>query len=296
MLPLGPPEVWRQQLDALKRGVAAGARMMGQSHSRGVSMVMSFKTAMPFDRIDEWKPIRSRPLEEQKQLLRDPEIRAKLVHAAHHGTYAKAVGGEPPKPDWTVLKVYQNPLPPNPLVTEVARERGVDPVEAMIDLALETDFDQFFVCPPLPMTDDQLLEIMRHPNMVMTFSDTGAHVTQIVDACLQTHLLAHWARDAHEFSVEEAVRMVTRMPAESWGFNERGLLKEGMIADINLIDLAALDPGMPVAVRDLPGGAQRVTMKSSGIKATLVAGEVLIEDGEHSGALPGQLLRRRVAN
>jgi N-acyl-D-aspartate/D-glutamate deacylase len=296
VLPLGPPDVWRQQLDALKRGAAAGARMMGQSHSRGVSMVMSFKTAMPFDRIDEWKPIRSRPLEEQKMLLRDPEIRAKLVHAAHHGTYAKAVGGEPPKPDWNFLKVYRNPLPPNPLVTDVARERGVDPVEVMIDLALETDFDQFFVCPPLPMTDDQLLEIMRHPNMVMTFSDTGAHVTQIVDACLQTHLLAHWARDQHEFSVEEAVRMVTRIPAESWGFNERGLLKQGMIADVNLIDLAALDPGMPVAVRDLPGGAQRVTMKSSGIKATLVAGEVLIEDGEHTGALPGQLLRRRVAN
>ena len=292
VLPLGPPEIWRQQLAALKRGAAAGARMIGQSHSRGLSMVMSFKTAMPFDRIDEWKPIRSRPLEEQKQLLRDPEIRAKLVHAAHHGTYAQAVGGEPPKPDWSCLKVYQNPLPPNPLVTEVARERGVDPVECMIDMALESDFNQFFVCPPLPMTDDELLEIMRHPNMVMTFSDTGAHVTQIVDACLQTHLLAHWARDQHEFSLEEAVRMVTRMPAESWGFNERGLLREGMIADINLIDLAALDPGMPVAVRDLPGGAQRVTMKSSGIKATLVAGEALIEDGEHTGALPGQLLRR----
>ena len=90
--------------------------------------------------------------------------------------------------------------------------------------------------------------------------------------------------------------MVTRIPAESWGFNERGLLKPGMIADINLIDLDALDPGMPVAVRDLPGGAQRVIMKSSGIKATTVAGEVLIEDGEHTGALPGQLLRRRVAN
>jgi N-acyl-D-aspartate/D-glutamate deacylase len=296
VLPLGPEDVWRQQLDALKRGAAAGARMMGQSHSRGVSMVMSFKTAMPFDRIDEWKPIRSRPLEEQKALLRDPATRAKLVHAAHHGTYAKAVGGEPPKPDWDYLRVYQNPLPPNPLVTEVARARGVDPVEAMIDLALESDFDQFFVCPPLPMTDDQLLEIMRHPNMVMTFSDTGAHVTQIVDACLQTHLLAHWARDQHEFSVEEAVRMVTRIPAESWGFDERGLLKPGMIADINLIDLPALDPGMPVAVRDLPGGAQRVIMKSSGIKATMVAGEVLIEDGEHSGALPGQLLRRRPAN
>ncbi len=85
-------------------------------------------------------------------------------------------------------------------------------------------------------------------------------------------------------------------PGQGLGFNDRGLLKEGMVADVNLIDLAALDPGMPVALRDLPGGAQRVIMKSSGIRATLVAGEVLIEDGEHSGALPGQLLRRRTAH
>jgi len=292
VLPLGPPEVWRQQLAALKRGAAAGARMIGQSHSRGVSMVMSFKTAMPFDRIDEWKPIRSRPLEEQKQLLRDPEIRAKLVHAAHHGTYAQAVGGEPPKPDWSCLKVYRNPLPPNPLVTEVARERGVDPVECMIDLALESDFNQFFVCPPLPMTDDELLEIMRHPNMVMTFSDTGAHVTQIVDVCIHTHLLAYWVRERREFTIEEAVRMTTSAAADAWGFADRGRVREGMVADLNLIDLAALDPGMPRAVNDLPAGAPRVVMKAGGIEATLVAGEVLVERGEHTGALPGRLLRR----
>jgi N-acyl-D-aspartate/D-glutamate deacylase len=291
VLPLGSPEIWRAQLDALNDTAAAGGRMVGQSHSRGVSMVMSFETAMPFDRIAEWEPVRSRPLEEQKRLLRDPEIRAKLVHAAHHGQYRPPVGGEPPKPDWSVLRVYQNPLPPNPLVTEVAKARGVDPVECMIDLALENDFKQFFMTPPLPWTDDDLLEIMRHPHMVMTFSDTGAHVSQIVDACLQTHLLAHWARDQKAFSVEEAVRMVTHMPASTWGFRDRGLLREGMIADVNVIDLAALDPGMPYALRDLPGGAQRVVMKSSGIHATVVAGEMLIEDGVHTGALPGRLLR-----
>ena len=295
VLPLGPPEVWRQQLDALKRGAAAGARMIGQSHSRGVSMVMSFKTAMPFDRIDEWKPIRSRPLEEQKQLLRDPAIRAKLVHAAHHGDYGRWTGAEPPPPDWNVLQVYDRSLPPYPLVADVARERGVDPVECLIDLALEQDFHQFFITPPTPMAEEDLLEIMRHPDMVMTFSDTGAHVTQIVDVCIHTHLLAYWVRERGEFTIEEAVRMTTSAAADAWGFADRGRVREGMIADLNLIDLAALDPGMPRAVNDLPAGAPRVVMKAGGIEATLVAGEVLVERGEYTGALPGRLLRGPLA-
>jgi N-acyl-D-aspartate/D-glutamate deacylase len=292
VLPLGPPGLWRPQLDAMDQTNACGGRMIGQSHSRGVTMLLSFETQLPFDRLAEWKPVRSRPLAEQKQLLRDPEIRVWLVHAAHHGDYGHWAGAELPPPDWTTLRLYRNSLPPNPTVAELARARGVDPVECLIDLALEQDFKQFFITPPSPMADEDLLEIMRHPNMVMTFSDTGAHVTQIVDACIQTHLLAHWARDRKEFTIEEAVRMITHAAADAWGFADRGLVRAGMAADLNLIDLAALDPGMPYALRDLPAGAQRVIMKSRGIVATIVAGEVLIEQGEHSGALPGRLLRR----
>jgi N-acyl-D-aspartate/D-glutamate deacylase len=276
----------------MQRVNGAGGRMIGQSHSRGVTMLLSFETQLPFDRLAEWKPIRSRPLDEQKLLLRDPEIRAKLVHAAHHGDYGRWTGAEPPPPDWTVLQAYHNSLPPNPLVADLARGRGVDPVECLIDLALENDLHQFFITPPTPMAEEDLLEIMRHPNMVMTFSDTGAHVTQIVDVCIHTHLLAYWVRERSEFTIEEAVRMTTRAAADAWGFADRGLVREGMVADLNLIDLAALDPGMPQAVNDLPAGAPRVVMKAGGIEATLVAGEVLIERGEHSGALPGRLLRR----
>ena len=292
VLPMGPRELWEPQLDALEETAAAGGRMIGQSHSRGVSMLLSFETQLPFDRIPEWRAVRSRPLEEQKTLLRDPEVRARLVHAAHHGNYGQAIGAEAGKPDWDLLRVYQNPLPTNPKVAEIARARGVDPVECLIDLALEKDLRQFFITLPSPMADEDLLRVMRHPQTVMTFSDTGAHVTQIVDACIQTHLISHWARDQKAFTIEDAVRMVTLAPARVWGFNDRGLLREGMVADINLIDLDALMPGMPLAVRDLPAGAQRVIMKSDGMVATIVAGQVLLEGGEHTGALPGRLLRR----
>jgi N-acyl-D-aspartate/D-glutamate deacylase len=294
VLPIGAREDWMPQLDTLSEIATAGGRAIGQTHSRGVSLLQSFSTQLAFDVLTEWKAVRSRPVEEQKRLLRDPEVRARLVHAAHHGDYGRAVGAEAQKPDWAWLRVYRSPLPPHPTVAELAAERGVDPVECMIDLALETDFQQFFIALAAKMSEENLLEIMRHPHTVMTFSDTGAHVSQINDACIQTHLLAYWARDRKAFSTEEAVRMVTAAPAAAWGFGDRGLLREGMVADINVIDFARLSPGMPQAVRDLPGGAQRVIMKPDGMRATIVAGEVLLENGEHSGALPGRLLRRRV--
>jgi N-acyl-D-aspartate/D-glutamate deacylase len=294
VLPIGAREDWMPQLDALSDITAAGGRAIGQTHSRGVSLLQSFATQVAFDVLPEWKAVRSRPIEEQKRLLRDPEVRARLVHAAHHGDYGRAVGAEAQKPDWAWLRVYRSPLPPHPTVADLAKERGVDPVECMIDLALETDFQQFFIALAAKMSEENLLEIMRHPHTVMTFSDPGAHVSQINDACIQTHLLAYWSRDQKAFTTEEAVRMVTATPAAAWGFDDRGLLREGMVADINLIDLARPNPGMPQAVRDLPGGEQRVIMKPDGMRATIVAGEVLLENGEHSGALPGRLLRRRV--
>jgi N-acyl-D-aspartate/D-glutamate deacylase len=292
--PMGPREAWVPQLDLLDETIAAGGRIVGQCHSRGISMVMSFETTLPFDKLPEWRALRSRPLAEQKLLLRDPEVRARLVHEAHHADYGRAIGAEAGrKPDYERLRVLQSPLPPNPTVAELARARGVDPVECMIDLALEKDFALFFNGSAVPLYDEDLLEIMRHPHTVMTFSDSGAHVSQIADANIHTHLLAHWAREQQVFSVEEAVRMVALAPARAWGFADRGLLREGMVADINLIDYAALSPGLPKMLRDLPGGAQRVVTKADGLLATIVAGEVLIEEGEHTGALPGRLLRRR---
>ena len=127
---------------------------------------------------------------------------------------------------------------------------------------------------------------------VMTFSDAGAHTTQIIDVCLATHLLSYWARDKGAFTIEQAVQMVTLAPARAWGFADRGLLQPGMAADLNLIDLKSLDPGLPGVARDLPASAKRLVMKPNGIKKTLVGGQVLFEDCEHTGALPGKLLRR----
>src|SRR5712691_13020746 len=113
---------------------------------------------------------------------------------------------------------------PHRSVAEVARERGVDPVEAMIDLALEKDLDRFFLQPLANEDQDHALELINHPRTVVTFSDSGAHVSQIMDSSLQTHLLSHWVRAKQAVTLENAVRMLSFVPASHWGLRGRGLL------------------------------------------------------------------------
>ena len=144
----------------------------------------------------------------------------------------------------------------------MAAARGVTPVEAMIDLALETDLAQLFIQPSLyPQDPDVLLAVMRHPRTVMTFSDSGAHLSQIADASIHTHLLGHWVRDRQEFTLEEAVRMLTLAPAMAWGFADRGLLREGMVADVNVFDP---DAGRARGAR---GGARPAPRRQASVAA-----------------------------
>ena len=291
-------EGWQDQLDLLDETAAGGGRMYGQSHSRGMNVLMSFRTHLPFDSLEEWKPVRSRSFDEQRRLLVDPEIRRRLVHAAHHATYPRVIGAEPRKPDWKELRVHDGPFPPYPLVADVARERGCDPVDLMIDLALENDFDQFFIQSAIPgqeQKEQDVLAILRHPYAVMSFSDTGAHVTQIADFSIQTHLLAYWARERAVFPVEHAVHMVTGVPAAAWGLEDRGVLKQGMTADINVIDFERLMPNKLEVRTDLPGGAKRLVQGATGYAATIVAGRVVLRNGVPTGELPGRLLRNSPA-
>jgi N-acyl-D-aspartate/D-glutamate deacylase len=108
---------------------------------------------------------------------------------------------------------------------------------------------------------------------------------------LQTHLLSHWVRDRQAFTLEQAVRMLTLVPATHWGFADRGLVREGMTADLLVFDPDTIGPEMPEVVNDLPAGARRLVQRARGIAATVVNGEIVLRDGKHTGALPGRLLR-----
>ena len=271
--------------------VARGGQMYGLTHCRGVCVVQSFKTRLSFDVLAEWKDLRSQPLEAQRALLQDPDVRARLVQAAHHGDYGNPIGAEARKPNFDVLHIMHSPFMPNPTVGEEARRLGVDPVELMIDVALAHDFDIFFVQQLTPQPEDELLKILRNPNTAMTFSDSGAHVSQILDASIQTHLLAYWVRERQALTLEEAIPMITKQPAEMWRLHDRGQLRPGFAADITIFDPATIAPDMPEVVNDLPGGSRRLVQTAQGYKAMVVNGEVLMRDGHATESRPGRLLR-----
>jgi len=290
-----PREIWRDFLDLFDATAAAGGTIFGLASSRDVNVLLSFKTQLPFDRLPVWKEFRAKPLAEQAELLRDPETKAKLIKVANTAAYGRAIGQEARPPNWDTMHVFDKPLPPYPRMAELAKQRGIDPVSLMIDLSLEREFNCFFMQFPTMADDDGLLEIMKHPRTIMTFSDAGAHVGQISDCSIQTHLLSWWVRERQALSLEQAIHSMTGRSAKCWGFADRGLIREGMVADINVFDPKRVTARLPEVVYDLPGGARRMIQRSDGFKATIVGGKTVLLNGEHTGALPGRLLRSKKA-
>ncbi len=286
------PDYWRPFFELLDETARAGGRMFAQVHSRALCVLLSFETNMPFDRKPVWREFRKLPLDEQRRRLRDPEQRRALVEAARQrSTGTQAVGAEPRGADFDWTFVYEKPEGPHASVSEVARARGVDPVEAMIDIALEKDLKQLFMQPLANENQDHVLEMMKHPRSVVTFSDSGAHVSQIMDSSLQTHVLAHWVRQREALTLEQAVRMLTFEPATAWGFADRGLLREGFAADVLVLDPREVTPELPEVTHDLPAGARRLKQRSRGIHHTIVNGQPTLQGSEPTGALAGRLLR-----
>ena len=116
-----------------------------------------------------------------------------------------------------------------------------------------------------------------------------------MDSSLQTHLLSYWVRDQEALSLEEAVRQLSFVPASHWGLASRGLLREGWQADVVIFDPETVAPQVPTLTYDLPAGARRLQQKADGFLATIVNGEVVLQSNEHTGTLPGQLLRGPLA-
>ena len=289
------PEIWPAYYELANETAAAGGRMFVQAHSRAISTLLSFKSHTPFDNWEFWSEIRAKPLDEQRRLLADPAIKRRLVDIAS-APYSgpKIVGAEPRPPEWDWIFLFDG-IGDETVMTEVAAKRGVHPAEAMIDIALERDFDAFFRQPIANEDQDHVLQMMRHPRSVVTFSDSGAHVAQIMDSSLQTHLLSHWVRDKQAFTLEQAVRLITFDTASAWGLHDRGLLRVGLNADLVVFDPERIAPNMPELLHDLPAGAPRLKQTATGIAATIVNGRTLLRNNEPTGNLPGRLVRGPLA-
>ncbi|RZO29005.1 MAG: hypothetical protein EVA91_11760 [SAR116 cluster bacterium] len=286
------PDLWRPYFDLLDETAAAGGRMFAQVHSRALSSLLSFESNTPFDSWEYWSEFRQLPLTEQAAKMRNPEIKAKLIEiASREYTGPRIVGAEARPPEWDYIYPMDDMVYDKPSMAELARAKGVHPVELMIDMALERDLKMFFRQPIANEDQAQVLDMMKHPRSVITFSDSGAHVSQIMDSSLQTHLLSYWVREKQAMTLEEAIKQITYNTATMWGLHDRGLLREGMAADLVVFDADTIGARMPDVVHDLPAGAKRLKQTADGILNTVVNGEILLTNNEHSGAVPGQLLR-----
>ncbi len=286
------PDYWRPYFDLLDETAEAGGRMYAQVHTRSLNTLLSFESHTPFDKWELWQDIRALPIAEQLKQLKDPEIKRKLVEiASQEYTGPKIVGAEPRPPNWKWVYPMEDLSYEATSMQQLADAKGVHPVELMIDMAIERDLKMFFRQPLANEDQAHVLEMIKHPRSLVTFSDSGAHVAQIMDSSLQTHLLSYWVRQQEALTLEQAVRAITYDIATVWGLHDRGLIRTGMAADLVIFDPATIGAEMPELVHDLPAGAKRLKQVATGISHTIVAGEVLLENNEHTGATPGQLLR-----
>ena len=291
------PDLWRSQVRLIDEIIAAGGSAMMQGTASWNCSLRSFETATPYDHAPVWKEFRKLPLADQEKGLCNEDMRKKLVNAvlSHQHSPDPSLPNLYQRPvEWDWVFPYENPLPPYRSVAAVAGERGIEPIDAFIDLALEHHLKLFFIQPSFNQDQNAVLAMMRHPNTVVTFSDAGAHVATTVNP-IHGHLLGHWVRNEQAIPLESAIRKITFDIANFWGLSGRGLINRGYHADITIFDPATISPDMPILAHDLPAGAPRIIQKTDGIQATIVNGKILMRHNAHTGALPGRLLRGPLA-
>jgi len=187
---------------------------------------------------------------------------------------------------------------PEESIAGIAKERGMDVMEVMYDMLIANGGKELFYQPLggyQGYSLDGQKKLLEHPNVLFGLSDGGAHCGVIADAGMPTFIMTHWGRDrtrGDKMSLEFIVKSLTSSTAKAFGMFDRGLLTEGMIADINVIDFDELRLHRPEAVFDLPAGGRRLVQRAEGYEITIKSGEVIFNNGQHSGALPGKLVRR----
>jgi N-acyl-D-aspartate/D-glutamate deacylase len=187
---------------------------------------------------------------------------------------------------------------PEESIAGIAKARGLDVMDVMYDMLVANDGKELFYQPLggyQGFSLDYQKKLLEHPNVLFGLSDGGAHCGVIADAGMPTFIMTHWGRDrtrGDKMSLEFIVKSLTSSTANAYGMFDRGQLTEGMIADINVIDFDGLRLHRPEAVFDLPAGGRRLVQRAEGYEITIKSGEVIFNNGQHSGALPGKLVRR----
>ena len=262
-----------------------GADLRPQTTARSIGYLFGLQARTPFDHLPQWAPLRAFDMTGRLAYLRDK--REELVRAAHGVRLMANPKQIFPLGLATANYDYDNVAS----VAADAEAKSMSVAEMFIDDALTSDGLALWNWPILNQTMAAVEQMLDHPAVVLGLGDSGAHVGAIMDASWPTFLLTYWVRERKKFAIEEAVRRMTSEPAELFALQDRGVVRIGAFADINIFDFDALSLPPPVYVNDFPLGAGRFVQRATGYRYTLVNGVVLMEDGEHTGAMPGSVLR-----
>jgi len=288
----GTPTLWREHLDRIEAAQAQGIDIRGQVLSRPVGIMMGHPASMsPFYDRPSFKALQSMAWDEKVTALKDPQTKAKILNEANENPhiFVKIVSGR-----YDNMYVLDDPIDylpgPDRCVENLAAAENRNPEEWLYDYLLTSNGNALIYIPVANFSDN-IPEMLEHPNTVVALGDGGAHVGSICDTSANLYVLCKWVKEKAQLKLEQGIHMLTRQPAELYSLNDRGILAEGMKADINIIDFENLKLHTPHIAHDLPAGGKRFLQNADGIKATIVSGEVIYSDGEATGALPGKLIR-----
>ena len=295
---VGAPGVDRMLLDQSIKLLDAGVPVHPQVSCRPLNFEFSMAEPFPFESMRLFGQISAAQDNNTKvKVYRDEEFRSAFREKLASGKVG-VLGGSW---DRTVVSWF----PPDPSiegrnVSELADERGADPSDLVLDLALESDLDARFRMAVLNFDEDMVEVLLTDPHTMLGLSDAGAHASQLCDACFSTHLLSRWVRERKALTMEQAVRKLTSEPAEIFGITDRGVLATGRPADVVVFDPETVGCSDLRRVRDQPANADRLVADATGIDAVVVNGRTIRQAGrdvvDGAGALPGRLLRNGTAS
>jgi len=289
----GTPNLWREHLARIERAQAEGIDIQGQVISRPIGVLMGHPASMSiFSKRPTFLSLEALPWDERVRKLGEAETRARILSEQNvnphifvqllQSRFQQMYPMEDP--------IEYLPQAENSVAARAERE-GVDPEAWLYDYYLGNNGQNLTYIPATNSSQDIISELLRHPHTVAALGDGGAHVGSICDTSANIYLLTKWVREKRAIDLAQGIHMLTQQPAQLYSLNDRGLLANGMKADLNIIDFAKLNLHTPHIVHDLPAGGKRFLQNADGIEATIVAGEVIYRNGEATGALPGRLVR-----
>jgi len=296
------PQRWRRLMKAVHEARAQGLPLTAQMAGRPIGVMMGIGTALnPFTVRPSYKALENLPIEEQRRRLRDPEMRRKILadqpSAAEIAKLAQFRQVVAQRFDKFFIMGNPPDYEPGPekSVAAIAQREGRSPEEVAYDYMIEEGQYLYFPVVNYATGDHgPIFEMLNDPACLLGLSDGGAHCTSIIDAGMPSYMLAHWGRDRARgptLPLERLVQRQTSETSEFFGLNDRGRLAPGLRADVNVIDFDALKLHKPELVHDMPANGRRFVQRVEGYEATLVAGLPIFERGQHTGAMPGRLVR-----